>query len=134
MAYCIYTGASSIIQDVKLGDAIARNSMNTFLRALRGGCTTCPVVQRSVDIIITSLQNDPSPSDAISPLEMNLATEHSNNPSRSYAPAFPHINWQIDDLNQVANSSLTDSDALFLLECFPENHINSEGNDWYMPS
>ncbi|PVH70719.1 hypothetical protein DL98DRAFT_436466, partial [Cadophora sp. DSE1049] len=54
MAYCIYTGASVLLPDDKSGDRDARARIDTFLRALEGGRTTCPMVQRSLDIIINS--------------------------------------------------------------------------------
>lgn len=138
MAYCIYTGASTIIPDVKLGDVVARASMNTFLRALKGGCTTCPVVQRSINIIMNSLEEDGMAlnDDDITQLQANPAIDDSNtaNLARNYPPAFPHNDWQFGTgFDPVGSSSLMDSDALFLLECFPENHIGSGGSEWYMP-
>lgn len=56
MAYCIYTAASVAVQDVNAGDVIAAHKMQTLLRALRAGITTCPMLQRSLDIIINNLK------------------------------------------------------------------------------
>ncbi|CAK7216506.1 hypothetical protein SCUCBS95973_002821 [Sporothrix curviconia] len=56
MAYCVYTGASVLVQDVKQGcDAAAAAKIQTFLRALRLGVASCPLVRRSLDIITASL-------------------------------------------------------------------------------
>lgn len=138
MAYCIYTGASTIIQDVKSGDAVARHSMNTFLRALEGGCTTCPIVQRSINIIMNSLENTSVSTKATSNLQFDSVSNNNSgnaaNLARNYPPAFPQYNWQTEALDQIGTSTLMDSDALFLLDCFPENHIDSGVNEWYMPS
>ena len=56
MAYCIYTSASVLLNDVNAGDREAREGMDTLLRALRGGIATCPVLQRSLDIITNNLR------------------------------------------------------------------------------
>lgn len=58
MAYCIYTAASVSLADVKAGDPGAVRRMQTFLRALQGGLATCPVLQRSLDIIAIGLKPD----------------------------------------------------------------------------
>ncbi|KAK9318917.1 fungal-specific transcription factor domain-containing protein [Lipomyces orientalis] len=127
MAYCIYTGASAIIQDVQAGDLDATKKMSTFLRALKGGCTTCPVVQRSIDIIKNSLQNLAVNSQAQT--DNAIAASH----RMSYLPAFPHHNWQVDPMND-GNLGIMDSDTFLLLDCFPENHIDTGSSEWYMPS
>lgn len=125
MAYCIYTGASAIIQDVKGGDQVASRKMETFLRALKGGLSTCPVVQRSLDIINSSLQKPISaPSQSIGPSAESLA--------QSYLPAFPNHNPQVD-LATGTNLSTSDLDAFNFLDCFPENHIDMDLGEWYLP-
>src|SRR3569833_1403615 len=60
MAYCIYTGASALVQDVKLGDVEAARKIQTYIRALRQGVTTCPLEQRSLAIITGSLRAEPA--------------------------------------------------------------------------
>ncbi|KAL1893025.1 hypothetical protein Sste5346_006706 [Sporothrix stenoceras] len=58
MAYCVYTGASVLVQDIKQShgkDAAAASKIQTFLRALRLGVVSCPLVRRSLDIITDSL-------------------------------------------------------------------------------
>jgi hypothetical protein len=56
MAYCIYTSASVLLNDVNAGDREAGEGMHTLLRALRGGIATCPILQRSLDIITNNLR------------------------------------------------------------------------------
>ncbi|OAA66455.1 Transcription factor [Niveomyces insectorum RCEF 264] len=58
VAYCIYTGASVIVSDVRSGDAAAARSIQTFLHALTEGRASCPLVERSIDIINSGLQID----------------------------------------------------------------------------
>src|SRR3954447_12004114 len=60
IAYCIYTGASAMLQGVKSGDSEASTRMETFLRALNTGVQSCPILQRSLDIINASM-NIPIP-------------------------------------------------------------------------
>jgi len=130
MAYCIYTAASAMIQDVKAGDVDASAKMGTFLRALKGGITTCPVVQRSIDIINNSLHTEapgfPSADDSTS--AESLMT-------RNYLPAFPYRDAQVDYTNE-ANFGSMDLDAFnsTLLDCFPENHLDNVTSEWYLPS
>ncbi|KJR88101.1 uncharacterized protein SPSK_07014 [Sporothrix schenckii 1099-18] len=63
MAYCVYTGASVLVQDMKQSrhrrrqDTAAASKIQTFLRALRQGMASCPLVRRSLDIITASLGN-----------------------------------------------------------------------------
>ena len=56
MAYCMYTAASVLIYDVKAGDLVATQALETLMRALRCGVATCPIVHRSLDIITSSLK------------------------------------------------------------------------------
>lgn len=56
-AYCIYTGASVLVRDVKAGNELARVKLDNLLTALRGGLTTCPILRRSIDIVERGLAN-----------------------------------------------------------------------------
>lgn len=125
MAYCIYTAASAMIQDVKAGDLEASTKMSTFLRALKGGVTTCPVVQRSLDIINNSLQASP-------PQPTSSITDATETLGRNYLPAFPYRDAPVDFMNE-GDFSTMDLDAFSLLDCFPENHILEGSSEWYMP-
>jgi hypothetical protein len=131
MAYCIYTGASIMMQDVKRGDVEANIKMQTFLHALRQGITTCPVVQRSLDIITNGLRSDnmaavPALSDSQAPGESLAAC--------NYLPAFPYRDLDIDYTGDT-NSKGMDLDGFSLLDCFPENHFDSMDvrGAWFAP-
>lgn len=54
MAYCVYTGASVMVQDVAAGDLETNMKILTFLEVLKEGTTTCPIVQRCLDISTTA--------------------------------------------------------------------------------
>lgn len=131
MAYCIYTGASVIVHDVKAGDLDASRKMQTFLRALQQGTITCPLLQRSLDIINNCLHTDVPRYASNNPAENSL-----NAITANYLPAFPYLDLQVGGnlSNQATNLSGMDLDAFSLLDCFPENHINTTTGEWYLPS
>ncbi|OAA55544.1 Transcription factor [Niveomyces insectorum RCEF 264] len=83
MAYCVYTGASVMVQDVKLGDEAASRKIQTFLRALRLGVTSCPLVQRSLDIITESLRGQPAGGGPPPQTAGNSGNNNINNNTRS---------------------------------------------------
>jgi hypothetical protein len=121
MAYCIYTAASAMIQDVKAGDLDAHAKMDTFLRALNGGRTTCPVIQRSLDIINKSLE--PKAANNI----------NSEGLGRNYLPAFPYHDARKDFTNEETFGNI-DLDGFSLLDSFPEYHIDNISAAWYWPT
>ncbi len=125
MAYCIYTGASVMVQDVKAGELDAEGRMNTFIRALKGGLTTCPIVQRSIDIIKNALHSGHSK-------PMKLHEIGPDSLMRRYLPAFPYGDAQMNTSNETAHS-FVDLDAFALLDSFPENHIHAATGEWGLP-
>lgn len=128
MAYCIYTATSAMIQDVKSGDIDAKAKMSTFLRALRIGVKSCPIVQRSIDIINNSLQST-SP-------ELTSVNEHNGTDGhfRNYLPAFPYRDVRGDYANETHFGGM-ELDTFSLLDSFPENHIdNTVTTEWYWPN
>jgi hypothetical protein len=98
--------------------------MNTFLRALKGAIASCPIEQRSIDIInnsLNSLQPDPA--------DLRPQSDSTVDGSRNYLPAFP---YQSEHSNEAMFGNLEIDSSL--LECFPENHIdNTMSMDWYWP-
>lgn len=128
IAYCIYTGASIIVPDVKAGDLEASTKMQTFLRALHGGVATCPLVQRSIDIITNSL--DPEREELETP--RGPAAPAEDVASGRYLPAFPFPDTQSAFSVEPTVGGL-DLDAFTLLDCFPEYHTTSAEAEWYMP-
>lgn len=127
MSYCIYTAASVMIKDVKAGDLEANETMQTFLRALRQGIKTCPLIQRSLDIINNSLQ---SKTPKLASLNGIFTTE--GIATANYLPAFPYLD--VGFTNQFTtdrNATGIDLDGFSLLDSFPEQHINIETGEWY---
>lgn len=55
MGYCIYTGASAILEDAKSGQGAAHGILRTYLRALNTGMRKCPLLERSLHIIVKGL-------------------------------------------------------------------------------
>jgi len=131
MGYCIYTGASAVTHDVKAGDVDASRKMQTFLRALQQGTATCPLLQRSLDIINNCLRTSPAPYAGDTPAEDTL-----NAITGDYLPAFPYLDLQVgaDSSNQTMDLSVMDLDGFSLLDSFPENHIGTSTAEWYLPS
>ena len=135
MAYCIYTAASVMMQDVKSGDIEANIKMQTFLHALRQGIVTCPMVQRSLDIITDGLRSDNT---TILPARSSNATaaDGMNGMSgRNYLAAFPYRGLDVETAMNPSMGTM-DLDGFSLLDCFPENHfdnMNSAG-EWFLPT
>lgn len=124
MAYCVYTGASTTVQDVRDGDNSALEKIQTYIRALTGSCKTCPGVQRSLDIIqnsITNLTND---------AQLTLTRPEQ---LTTFLPAFPRSDLPSTTI-QGNDDELYNFDAFAMLECFPEEHFDQLGSDWYFPS
>jgi hypothetical protein len=127
IAYCIYTGASVLIADVNAGDLDANARMQTFLRALEGGVQTCPLVQRSIDIINNSLVATNISADTYQAAD----TSKTDMTTGRYLPAFPFpeagADYSID-----FNAQNFDIDDFSLLNCFPEYQMSSVDAGLYL--
>ncbi|KAF9872859.1 Nitrogen assimilation transcription factor nit-4 [Colletotrichum karsti] len=115
MGYCIYTGASAVLEEAKKGDDAANAVMKTFLRALNTGMRRCPLLERSLNIIIKGLKSAP-----IQPALRGDIDRTETPPLNSYIPAFPYL----DPLgfNDMDSHNLEEAsfDAMAMLDCFPE--------------
>lgn len=134
ISYCIYTGASVIVNDVNSGDLSASMRMRTFLRALQSSVTTCPVVQRSLDIInnsLTSQTHDFDTSQAAEAAETAEATTTEPSTGR-YLPAFPVPESEVANYEFNFNTDNLDMDNFSLLNCFPEYSTNNMDPLLYM--
>lgn len=129
IAYCIYTGASALVHDVRAGDVDASFKMETYFRALKQGQRTCPLLQRSQEIISNGLRPE-APQYTSAP--GGDAADSGGLFARSYLPAFPYRDLQLD-LNEASNLGGMDLDTFSLLDSYPENHINNGIGGWYMP-
>ena len=120
MGYCIYTGASAILEDAThSGLGSSHPVLRTFLRALNTGMRLCPLLERSLNIIVKGL-NRVSAQPSSSSLD-NHSQEDDFVPTYPWIPAFPYIDPAISiefDMNPYLRSSNMGSMAG--LDCFPE--------------
>lgn len=61
VAYCIYTGATVLVQGARSGDETARAQTQIFTRALRMGAEKCFLLRRSLKIIEQGLHTATAP-------------------------------------------------------------------------
>ncbi|KAL4757110.1 uncharacterized protein BDW70DRAFT_118698 [Aspergillus foveolatus] len=121
MSYCIYTGVLVMIKDAKSGDLDANGKIQTFLRALKGGIKTCPLIQRSLVIINNSLQSR-TPKLATA---YDIPTESCSG-TANYLPAFPYTDMAATShFTTDRNSAGMDLDGFSFLDSFPEQHIST---------
>lgn len=119
MAYCVYTGASTTVQNVTDGNS---DAIETYIRALRGSCKTCPGVQRSLDII--QQRKDNLAQQSMTTLQMEEHSQH-------YLPAFPQYG-PYDGYTDGYSGEDHQFGAFNMLECFPEAHLHQGSGDWYL--
>ncbi|RGP72459.1 nitrogen assimilation transcription factor nit-4 [Fusarium sporotrichioides] len=124
MGYCIYTGASAVLEDAKNNGGASHPTMQTFLRALNGGMARCPLLERSLHIIIKGLKRSPVyrvPDENC--LSDSTATGAAVN---SYIPAFPYLDpVSPNDFDMDAYlHSMVNMDTMASLDCYPELQID----------
>lgn len=128
MAYCIYTGATALLQDVKAGNADAFAKMQTFTRALKTGLKKCPLLQRSLENIEKGLQSTMRPQ--VPPRASQTPPDPSIN-SYTFIPAFPYHD-SMGPGSYGMGTGLGYADATSsMLDCFPEIHMDN--SDWWPP-
>lgn len=125
MGYCIYTGASAILEDAKSGKAMANETLQTYLRALNAGMKKCPLLERSLNIIIKGLNRSPAPynpphpeNQSHAPVDVPAGTQN------SYIPAFPYLGPDMSmdfDFNSYFGAG---SESMAVLDCFPEMQMS----------
>jgi hypothetical protein len=108
--------------------------MRTFQRALQSSVTTCPVVQRSLDIINNSLTSQTHDFDTSHAAETaETADTATAEPSAGrYLPAFPVPESEVVNYDFNFNTENLDLDNLSLLNCFPEYSTNNLDPMLYM--
>lgn len=136
MGYCIYTGASAILEDAKNGKGTANATLKTFLRALNTAMRRCPLLERSLKIIVKSLNRPPT--GAQHPHGSNSTFQSGNvnsNPrqevdmaaiaTNGYIPAFPYLGPSADmdfDMNDFFAGR--DVGSMAMLDCYPEMQMD----------
>lgn len=128
MAYCIYTGAAVLLQDVRTGNNSqeASTRLQTFTRALKRGVAKCPLLQRSLDHIDKELRLNSDPGVAPSQTQQDPTNSH------SFIPAFPYYDYTGTSNYSVDGPTSTSHIATSMLDCFPEVHMDN--GDWWVPS
>jgi hypothetical protein len=127
MAYCIYTGATALLQDVKAGSQDASAKIRTFTRALRQGLKKCPLLQRSLDNIEKGMQS----THASQPTVPTFQTLQDPN-NHAFISAFPYYDYPGANSNDTnvdfghANGAISS-----MLDCFPEVYVGN--SDWWPP-
>ncbi|EUC34691.1 hypothetical protein COCCADRAFT_92797 [Bipolaris zeicola 26-R-13] len=135
MGYCIYTGASAVLEDAqRCNQGAAHPVLRTFLRALNAGMRLCPILERSLNIIIRSLSHVPLGQHQ-QPLDAgNDQGRDTTNPSadaigghtNSYIPAFPYLHPELSvDFSMVSQVGEMDFGSMAALDCFPEMWLDS---------
>lgn len=121
MCYCIYTGASAILEDAKRNRGNANATLQTYLRALNSGMRRCPLLERSLQIIVKGLNSTPGP---ISATSGSLGqTEGPSLGSISYIPAFPYIDQPVD-FDGDGRLYGFDMDSMAMLDSYPEMQMD----------
>ncbi|KAJ4212358.1 hypothetical protein NW759_011746 [Fusarium solani] len=125
MGYCIYTGASAVLEDAKINDGATHPTMQTFLRALNRGMAKCPLLERSLHIIIKGLKRTPAQR---APPDQALSDNAVSAIINSYIPAFPYLDpASPNDFDMDAYLNGMSMDAMASLDCYPELQIDVDG-------
>ena len=120
MGYCIYTGASAILEDAKRGEGASFDTLRTYLRALNAGMKNCPLLERSLHIIVKGLNHTPAQANNSLPRPSGHAEMSFSGPY-SYIPAFPYLGSSAPmDFDADAYLGGQDMDSFAMLDCFPE--------------
>lgn len=115
MGYCIYTGASAILEDAKKADGAANATMQNYLRALNAGMSRCPLLERSLHIIIKGLKQTSPPRYPDNTGQPDTTTVN------SYIPAFPYLDpGSTDNIDMDMYFDVNNLDPMAMLDCFPE--------------
>lgn len=125
MGYCIYTGASAILEDAKHARGTAEKILQTFLRALNSGMRRCPLLERSLEIIVKGLNTPPGLSTTIS--TSHGVPEGSSLGAMSYIPAFPYIDQPVG-FEADARIHGLGMDSMAMLDSYPEMQMDLGDN------
>ena len=123
MGYCIYTGASAILEDAKYNQGAANATLQTFLRALNSGMRRCPLLERSLQIIVKGLNSASGPGRTIINTQGHPGSLGSVLGAVSYIPAFPYIDRPFD-LEADGRIHGMDMDSMAMLDCYPEMQMD----------
>lgn len=137
MAYSIYIAATIAVQDLLSQNLLTSKSIQTFLRGLESIKSSCPGIQRSIDVIskhssssssLSSTNEGENEQSTIDPLS-SISTEDIFDNSTSIVPfdqlpPFPLANMSF--LNLPTNDSGIESESI----ANPFVYLNSFPSDW----
>jgi hypothetical protein len=122
MGYCIYTGASVILEDAAKDSEAAHATLRTFLRALNTGMRRCRLLERSLNIIVKEMSRLQPTLNSVS----DDATQVDLPPGMSgHVPAFPFVDSAITmDLDMNSYFGHADSGFMQSLDSYPEMQMD----------
>lgn len=129
MAYCTYTAATIAVEDLNEGAVGALEGVKTFIRALEGAKVTCPVVQRSLDIIQKSIGQN-------STEQLPIMTLPSGGPPQeTYAhnimPAFPYQQMPLDFSGRPEMfAGIDPAVSSSMLNSYPQHYLDMRDEHW----
>lgn len=130
--YCIYTGASAVLEDAKNNGGATHPTMQTFLRALNQGMAKCPLLERSLHIIIKGLKRAPV---YRSQPDHGFADNAASIPINRFIPAFPYLDpLSPNDFDMDSYINSMSMDAMASLDCYPELQTDLEEIMRHAPS
>ncbi|KAF5563951.1 pathway-specific regulatory [Fusarium phyllophilum] len=116
MAYCTYTAATVVVQDMKDGRPDTTQRFKMFMRALNAITVSCPGIQRSIDILKRGL--------GTASVEQSLPAFPEQAPQ---IPAFPYTEFGYifaEGLDGTSHDTNASSNPFFNLDSFPQLWFN----------
>jgi hypothetical protein len=137
MGYCIYTGASVVLEDAKSsGQGVGHPVLRTFLRALNAGMRRCPLLERSLNIIVKGLNRSAPERREAPPAARANGSDQDATPVpggaaggvhlNPYIPAFPYLDPPMPfDFSMDACLNEHNINSMAVLDCFPEMQLDA---------
>ncbi|KAL9561451.1 hypothetical protein ACKAV7_014298 [Fusarium commune] len=114
MAYCTYTAATVVLQDMKNGRPDTAERFKMFMRALNAITVSCPGIQRSIDILKKGLGTAVEHDQELPPAVPEQAPQ---------IPAFPYTDFGYifaEEVDETSHDTTTSSNPFFSLDSFPQ--------------
>ncbi|KAF5261391.1 hypothetical protein FOXYS1_7927 [Fusarium oxysporum] len=114
MAYCTYTAATVVVQDMKNGRPDTAERFKMFIRALNAITVSCPGIQRSINILTKGLGTAVEQDQEIQPAVPEQAPQ---------IPAFPYTDFGYifaEGVDETSHNTITSSNPFFSLDSFPQ--------------
>lgn len=119
-AYCAYTAATVAMLDLHDHIEGSQQRVNTYLRILYGVRTSCPGIQRSIDIIIDGFSRvTPAAPSTMAPATSQPGITQDRVEGFDMLPAFP-----FDNYNDLTGLNMSDNNAV------PFGSLDAYALDW----